>query len=865
MNGDRLIRFLLRLYPRAFRERYGDAMVAFHRDRVREGAAWPVRVVGDHVTSAVAEHFRAMSSIPQDVKYALRGLARRPLFAATVLATIALGVGANAAIYSVVRGVLLRPLAYPDADRVVSFLLKPPYWLASTPEYLDFKRDAKSLASLAAFVQGEANLATEEEPERIAIASVTTNFFDVLGVNPERGRLFSVDDDLGGPGVVVIISYNLWERRFASDSSIIGKAISLGGRQRTVIGVMPRHFDYPSARTDVWLAFPRMNPDNPGDRANHFLFMVGRVRDRVELSAAVAEANALASRMMRDFADRYDPNQPLTPDIQRVGDKLVGGTRAYLWALSGAVGFVLLIVCANVANLLLARAEGRRKEMALRTALGASRRRIVTQLFTESGVLALGGGALGLALAWAGSRALVALAPASLPRVDEITVDGGVLAFTLAAALGAGLLFGFAPALYASRNAPGDVLKEGARASRGTASHRARRVFVVAEVALAVVALTGAGMLVRSLVNLKNAELGFDAHSVLTARVSPLQNAYDEARTTVFYSQLLERVRAIPGVLSAGAAGWLPVVDAGGLWGFLPEGASYSDYVQGPTAAPQQITPGYFAAMGMPIQKGRDFDDLDRAGGTLVAIVSSSMAEKHWPNADPIGKRFRIGDGQAYVSIVGVVGDIRARGFHETPDPTMYFPHQQTRESAYFMPRPMNLVIRTSVQPAAIANQVRQVVRSLDPTIPVSNVRTMETVLGTSVANRRFSTTLIAAFAMLALALAGIGIYGVVAYGVTERMFEIGVRVALGAERSSVLALVIRDGLWMAVTGVVIGFGGALVAARAIKSMLVGVPAVDVVTLAGASGILILVALLASAIPARRALGVQPSQVLRGG
>ncbi|HKS05827.1 MAG TPA: ABC transporter permease [Gemmatimonadaceae bacterium] len=864
MNTDRLIRGLLRLYPRAFRERYGDAMIAFHHERMREGATWPLTVIADHVTSAIAEHFRAWSSIPQDVRYAVRGLARRPLFATVVIATIALGVGANAAIYSVVRGVLLRPLAYPDADRVVSFTHTAPYWLASVPEYLDYKRDAKSFESLAAFVQGEANLANEEEPERIATASVTTSFFDVLAVSPQRGRLFAPDDDLA-PGTLAVISHRLWERRFAADSSIVGKSITLGGRRRAVIGVMPPHFDYPNARTDVWVAMPRMNPDSPGDRTNHALFMVGRVRERVELSTAVAEVNAVASRMQRDFADRYDPNQPLTPDVQRVSDKLVGGTRAYLWALAGAVGFVLLIVCANVASLLLARGEGRRKEMALRTALGASRRRIATQLLTESGVLACGGGALGLALAWAGSRALIALAPASLPRVDQISIDGSVLAFTLAAALGAGLLFGFAPALYASRNTPGDILKDGARSSRGAGSHRARRAFVVAEVALAVIALTGAGMLVRSLTNLQSAELGFDERSVLTARVSPLQIAYDESRATVFYAQLLERVRAIPGVVNAGAAGWLPVVDAGGLWGLLPEGKSYSDYTQSPIAAPQQITPGYFAAMGMPIRVGRDFSEHDRAGGPFVTIVSSSMAAQLWPNADPIGKRFQVGGNQAFVSVVGVVDDIRARGFHNTSEPTMYFPYPQTRESAYTMPRAMNLVIRTQGQPLAVSQRVREIVRALDATIPVSNVRTMEMVVGTSVANRRFTTALIAAFAVLALVLAGIGIYGVVAYGVTERMFEIGVRVALGAERSAVLALIIRDGVWMAAIGVVIGFAGALAAARAIKSMLVDVPAVDVVTLAAASATLIVVALVASAIPARRALNVHPSQVLRGG
>ena len=864
MNSDRLIRALLRLYPRAFRERYGDAMVAFHRERVREGAAWPVRVIADHVTSAIAEHVRALSPIAQDVKYAIRGLARRPVFATVVLATIGLGVGANAAIYSVVRGVLLRPLPYPDANQVVSLSFKPPYWLASGPEYIDYQRDLKSFEAIAAFVQGESNLATEEEPERIAIASVTTSFFSVLKVEPQRGRVFAQDEDLAPP-TVVLISHKLWERRFASDPAIVGKTISLNGRPRTVIGVMPRHFDYPTARTDVWLPMPRISAENAGDRANHYLFMVGRIRGGVPLASAMAEASAITARAMVDFAGRYDPNQPLTPVVERVSDRLVGGTRAYLWALAGAVGFVLLIVCANVANLLLARGEGRRKEMALRTALGASRRRIVTQLFTESAVLALAGGALGVAIAWAGSRTLVALAPASMPRLDEISVDGGVLTFTLVASLGAGLLFGFAPAFYASRNAPGDALKEGTRTSRSSGSRRARRALVVAEVALAVIALSGAGMLLRSLANLQRAELGFDPHSVLTAKVSPLQSAYSEARAILFYSQLLERIRAIPGVTSAGAAGWLPVVDAGGMWGLLGEGQSYENMKQSPMAVPQQATTGYFGSMGMPIRRGRDFTEQDREGGPFVGIVSASLAEQLWPNDDPIGKRFRLGDGPTYMSVVGVVDDIRARGFHDTPEPAMYFPHPQTHQSAYFLPRAMNLVIRTSGNPMAVAQQVREAVRALDPTIPVSNIRTMDAVVGTSVASRRFSTALIAAFAALALGLAGLGIYGVVAYAVSERTLEISVRMALGAERATVLALVVRDGVLMASAGVGIGFVGALAATRAIKSMLVGVPAVDVLTLVAASATLIVVAFIASVIPARRAVNVHPSDVLRGG
>jgi predicted permease len=529
------------------------------------------------------------------------------------------------------------------------------------------------------------------------------------------------------------------------------------------------------------------------------------------------------------------------------------------------VGFVLLIVVVNVANLLLARGESRRREMAVRTALGATRRRVFRQLLTESFVLALGGGALGLFLAWAGVRALVALAPPSMPRLDQIGLDWRVLAYAIVTSLVAGVLFGVVPALRAAREAPATTLKEGGRSGAHGTSRRTRRALVVAEVALAVVMLSGAGMLLRSLVNLQRADIGFDTRSVLTAKVSLSANGYDEERSTVFYEQLLDRVRAIPGVVAAGASGWLPVVGVGGVWGLLAEGQSYDRLPRAPTAVPQQVTTGYFAAMGMPIHSGRAFTDADRRAGPYVAIVSRRMARELWADADPIGKRFRLGSASTFMTVVGVVNDIRARGFHDTPEPTMYFPYPQTAETAYFLPRSMNLVVRTAGDPMRIARRIREIVRSLDATVPVSDVRTLEQVVGTSVANRRFSTTLLGAFAALALLLAGIGIYGVISYGGSEQRFEIGVRMALGAERTAVLASVLGDGIRMTLAGLVIGLVGAAAAGRAIRSMLVGVPAIDPWTLAFVASGLVIVTLLASAIPARRAVAVSPTEALRGG
>jgi putative ABC transport system permease protein len=802
--------------------------------------------------------------IGQDIRFAVRSLLRRPRFAAIVVSTIALGVGANAAIFSVVRGVLLRPLAYPEPDRVVAFGHKAPYWLASLPEYFDYKRELRSFESIAAFTQNEGNLATPDEPERISVASVSPEFFPVLGMTPAIGRTFAPDEDMVAPATVVVMSYSLWQRRFGGDPRIVGKTIPFNGTPRTVVGVMPPHFEYPTARTDIWLPIRRFNADSLGDRTNHYLFMVGRLKRGVTLERGLTEAAAVAKRMMRDNAGRYDPKVLLTPAMVRVSESLVGPTRPYLWTLFGAVGFILLIVCVNVANLLLARGEGRRKEMAVRTALGASRRRLLVQLMTESVVFAAAGGALGLLLAWAGTRSLVALAPPSLPRLDLIGLDWAVLLYALVTSLGAGALFGVVPAVRASREAPAETLKEGGRSPQQAGSHRMRRVLVVAEVALAVVMLCGAGMLLRSLVNLQSAKLGFDPASVLTAKVSPSATAYNVDRSVVFYSQLLERVRAIPGVQSAGAAGWLPVVDAGGLWGVLAEGQSYDRLSQGPTAVPQQVSSGYFEAMGLKVVAGREFTDADRRSGPYVGMVSKALAQNLWPNADPIGKRFHVGGDTTLVTVVGVVDDIRARGFDDAPEPTMYFAYPQTEATAYFMPRSMNLVIRTSGNPLAIANQVKSIVRSLDATVPVSSIRTMDDVVETSVANRRFSTMLLGAFAALAMLLAGIGIYGVISYGVSERRFEIGVRMALGADRSAVLASVLGEGIRMALIGVAVGVAGAGAVARMLRSLLVGVPVVDVATFAVVALGLVVVAAVASFVPARRATAISAMEALRG-
>jgi putative ABC transport system permease protein len=879
-----VIRFLVRLYPRDFRERYGGELLQFHRARMRDNPSLLARIgiVADHLISASAlrlQHPASSLRLPavllssdedsmnlrQDIHYAIRSLAKRPAFAAVVILTIALGVGANSAIFSVVNGVLLKPLPYPHADRLVFFGHQPPQWLISDEQYLFYRDNLRTVEFFAAYTKNEGNLATNAEPERVNIAATTLDFFKTLGVSPMLGRTFAPDENLVRPATVAIISYGLWQRHFGADPHIIGSTINVEGVPRTVVGVMPASFEYPNTETSIWLPLRRFYPDSLGGWGNHYLFGVARLKPGVTPERAQSEANTLARRIMADHPDVFDAKgAPLTPKVNALRDELVGKTRPYLVALLGAVGFVLLIVCANVANLLLARGEGRRREMAVRTALGASHRRLVAQLITESLVLALAGGILGLGIAWAGCRALVAIAPDTLPRLEEVRVDWIVVSFSFAVSLIAGLIFGLFPAVRSSLQPPASNLMGGRTPAQQAGAHRVRSALVVAEVALAMIMLTGAGMLLRSLVNLQRAEMGFDRRSVLTAQVSPNLRTYDDARVARFYQDLLPRLRAIPGVRSAGAAFWLPVVGVGGLWGIEVEGKSYPPG-QGPDAVPQTITPGYFAAMGERVN-GRDFTDGDVAGAPLVAIVNQSFAKAIWPNEDALGRRFKLGGrDSSWMTVVGIAPDIRMRGFDDKPEPMMYWPHAQAVKGSYFVPRSMGLVIRTAGEPTSITHQVRAIVHDLDPQIPVSSVRTLEQIVGTSVANRRFSTSLIAGFAALAMLLAAIGIYGVISYMVSERTFEIGVRMALGAEKGSVLALVLRDGVRLALIGIAIGVAGAAGLSRAIRSMLVGVPTIDVVTMLAVAVVLASVAVLASLLPARRATAVSPTEALRGG
>jgi putative ABC transport system permease protein len=807
-----------------------------------------------------------MWTFRRDVSYTLRGMLRTPAFTAVILATLALGIGANVAIFSVVNGILLRPLPFREPERIVAVAHKDPYWTVSEPEFVDYQRDGSSLSRLAAYTAWEANLTGGDEPERVGASRVSEGFFAIFGLAPQLGRVFAPEEELPGGQDVVVISDGLWRRYFGADHAIIGKTLMLNEVPRTVIGVMPQRFDYPTPSIAVWTPL-RLNRDSLWTRNNHYLQLVGQLAPGVSLAQSQAELTTLALRFTRDYPETYFPGKPLVPEISPLRERLLGSTRPYLLALVGAVGFVLLIACVNVANLLLARGETRRKELAIRAALGASAARLTRQLLTESALLALAGGMLGLALAWWGVRLLIALAPSSIPRLGDVHVDLPVLAFTVTLSILTGLLFGLAPAVRAVRADSADTLKEGGKTSAiGGGLRHARRALVVSEVALAVITLAGAGLLVRSLWKLQAIDLGFDPTAMLTMRLSLPTRSYDEARAVEFYRELSSRVEHLTGVRSVAATGALPLASGDDIWSIFVDGHVAKAISEAPSAKPHQVTPGYFGVMGIPILRGRAFTAADREDAPPVTIVDETMARQLWPGQDPLGHTLKMfSDSAPWVTVVGVARNVRSGGFQTDAPPTMYFPHAQAGRSAYGTPRTMTLVVKTTGDPLTLTGAVRRVVRELGPTVPISQTQSMEQVIGASIASRRFTTTMLGAFAALALVLAGIGIYGVIAYGVSQRTSEIGLRMALGAERRSVLLLVLSDGLQMTLLGLALGLAGALAVARLLRSLLVGVSAVDVPTLAIVSLALVGVALLASALPARRAMSVSPTEALRGG
>jgi predicted permease len=807
-----------------------------------------------------------MSILAQDLRFSLRSMARRPGFTAVILATLALGIGANAAIFSVVDAVLLRPLPFTSPERIVDMSHGEPYSSISEPEFVDYQRGITAFSKLAAYNQATTTITiANADPMRAQAIRVSRDFFGVLGTKPEIGRVFAPDEFSHlSSARLTVISHRLWMQEFGGDPNVVGKTMRIGQVVVTIIGVMPADFAFPDQATQLWTAW-RMNPDSLWTRNNHYLRLVGLLGPNATIEQARAQAITLDQRWLKDFPDTYGPGTKLAAVIQPIRDYLVGPTRPYLVALLGAVGFILLIACVNVANLLLVRGEARRKEIAIRTALGASSSRVIRQMLTESMLLAVSGAVLGMLVAVVGVRALVAVAPSNVPRLDQVGVDHRVVLFTIAITIVTGLLFGLVPALRGRNDDSAETLREGGKTSAHGASALARRSLVVAEVALAVVMLSGAGVLVRSLAKLQSIDLGFDPSNTLTMQLSiPGGRGYTDTTTDEFYRQVIARIRALPGVQSVGAVGFLPITGSDNSWSIMIDGHVLKTIAGSPDAKPNEVTPELFATMRTKVLRGRSFTDQDRRGAPLVAIISDGMAKKLWPGVDPIGHTLRMfGDTINWVTIVGVVEDVRSRGYQEDIPPAMYFPYSQSGASAYYQPTTMTIVARTAGDPTALIAAARAIVRSIDKAVPLSNVLTMEQVLGGTITSRRFATMLLGSFAALALALAGLGIYGVISYGVSQRTYEIGVRMAMGASPASIMRLVMSEGGRMTAIGLVLGLAGAYAVQRLMRSMLVGVGAGDAPTLLGVSVVLAVVAAAACALPARRATAVSPTEALR--
>src|SRR5689334_885864 len=737
-----------------------------------------------------------MESILKDIRYGVRGLLKHPGFTAIVVITLALGIGASTAIFSVVDNVLLRRLPYRNAERIVAIEeinREGTRGQVTSANFLDWRAQNTVFEHLAAIKTTTSNLALSDHAERIDLAQTNANFFDVFGVTPQYGRLFIPQDEQAGHDSVVVVSDTLWQRRFGSDPSLVGKPITLDGRNYTVIGIAPPGFQYPN-KTELWVPplklVPELylNQDVTQTRGMGYLAAIALLKPGVTLPQAAAEMETITTRLRQQYPDT---NNRRFNRVVSLHEHLIGDTNKVLWLLLGAVMFVLLIGCANVANLLLASGASRQKEMAIRTALGASRWRVMRQLFTESTILALTGGAAGLLIAFWGLAAITRLLPADFPRLNEIHMDLRVLGFTFAASMLNGILFGLAPAFQISRSDVQEAIRETGRGAAGSLRQsRFRQALIVVEVALSVVLLAGAGLLFRSFMRLQSVNTGFVSEQVLTARLTPSgTNFANQADYGKFYNNVLEKLSNVPGVQDAGLINTLPL-DKGPTTGFRVEGREVTTPDKWPSVNYRTVTPNYFRAMGIPVVQGRGYTDRDDQNAPSVIIVNQQVAQEIFPNEKPVGKRITFGGTDAnrqpvWFEIVGVVGNIRSLELREEPAAEIYFSSGQD-----FWPA-MSLVVRSTVEPESLGGAVRQIVNDVDKSVPVSNVKTMDHVVSESITQPRFNLFLLGLFGAVAMVLSAAGIYGVTAYTVTQRTHELGIRIALGAQVSDVLKMIL--------------------------------------------------------------------------
>jgi len=799
-----------------------------------------------------------METLFQDIRYGVRTLLKNPGFTAVAVIALALGIGANSAIFSVVNAVLLRPLQFDQPEQLVLVWEKRPALgrvrnPASYPDFVDWRAQNQVFENMAAYVGRGFNLTGTDEAERIDGTAISPSMFQILRVQPRIGRAFQDDEDKPGQNSVVILSNGVWQRRFGADPDIAGKTIKLNDQSYTVIGVMPADFIFPNRSTEVWVPLTP-SPEDQNNRGGHGFNVVARLKQGVTLDQAQENMNAIASSLEQ----QYQVNTGHGVNVFSLHEEVVANARPALFVLLGAVALVLLIACANIANLLLARGSTRQKEIAIRTALGARRGRIVRQLLTESVLLSFAGGLIGTLLAMQGLSLLLAVGADSIPRVKEIKLDSTVLAFTLVVSFATGLIFGLVPALQASKPNLNESLKEGGRnASASFAHNRVRSLFVIAEVAICLVLLISAGLMIKSFARLTSIGTGFNSENVLAVNVALASSKYKEdQQVTAFYQQALERISALPGVKSSATVAALPLFGGFGSRYFGIEGRPPQPPGQGYNANVNVSSPGYFQTLNIPLIAGRDFDERDVMKAPEVAIINQEMARRYWPDEDPIGKRLAVGNGP-WRTVVGVVGDVKQAALDVETRPEMFWPYYQMGLTF------ATIVVRTTSEPEAMTAAVRSEIQAIDKDLPVYKIKTMNQIVSESVSSGRLNMLLLGTFGALALVLAAVGLYGVMSYSVTQRTREIGIRMALGANSKDVMKLVVGQGLILTLIGVAVGLGAAIGLTRLMSSLLYSVSATDTVTFIAISVLLTGVASLASYIPARRAMKVDPMIALR--
>ncbi len=801
-----------------------------------------------------------MENLIKDLRYGVRSFLKRPGFLLIAISTLALGIGATTAMFTVVNSVLLRPLQFPEPERIALLEgINPRQGITqsnmSVPDIADWQQQNQSFEQIAGFFSGGLFLGIGEETERVRASGVTPEFFGVFKTNPISGRALQAEDSKPGAPAVIILSHALWQRRFGGAADVVNRQITVNGKPATIVGIMPAGFNFP-ADSEVWSAFVLDATNEPRD--NRYVSVVARLKPNVSLASAQADMDTINQRLSQNYTVT---NTGWGVKLTELRERMVGELRTSLLILLGAVAFVLLIACANVANLLLARAAYRQKEIALRTALGASRLRVVRQLLTESVLLSVVSGIAGLALSIWLIKLLVAISPQNTPRIAEIGIDLKVFGFTLGLTVLSGLLFGMVPALQTSRPNLNETLKDsGQRGGEGGSRNRVGSLLIVSEIALSFVLLAGAGLLIKSFLHLRESDPGFNADGVLVMRLTlpPGKYAQGEPRAQI-YKQLIDSVKATPGVQSAGAVLSLPL--GGDTFnvgrGLIREGHPMTPEEQ-TNAQHLAVTPDYFQTLQIPLQSGRPFNDQDTLQSTKVVIINETLARQLWPGESPIGKRFTIWRDEKFPrEVVGVAGDTKG-SLDEEPGAQMYVPYGQDPTWGS-----LSLVVRTTGEPTALAGTVREAIRSVDKAVPTYNLRTMNEVVNASTAPRRLPMLLLSAFAGVAMLLAMLGIYGVTSYYVTQRTHEIGIRMALGAQMADVLKLVLTRAMLLAVLGIGVGVVGAFALTRYMTTLLFGVKPFDVITFMAVAVLLAAVVIVACLVPARRAAKIDPLEALK--